>query len=546
MQREIPMATEGMVRAPHTLRIHAACFLILLAVACGVYGNSLFNGFVWDDNEIIVNNPANRDISSIGTLFGSADEITVAGVKTPYYRPLNRLTYLLDYRMFGLNPLGYHAESILIHFLAAFALYLLAWRLFGAPLPAVAAALLLTVHPVNAETVNLIAGRNNLLATLFVFLSFFAFIHAGKGGKRAYSVVAAGFFLMGLLCKETALMLLPFLCVYDITSLRSLRERIAEKFRMLLPFGICTGIYLLLRSGALSGAAGASLDLGHLGQRLAQDIYIIPRYAALLLFPARLNVNYDIPAIFTAGQWWLVPAWIALLCLLAFLVKSGRPVTRFGLLWCAVNFIPIANVVPIPSAPMADRFMYLPAVGVWLVAADQAWVLYAKSRRATAAAALLILFSLGAVTVNRNLDWRDDRSLYESSVKTAPDSSWGHYNLGVALVKGGDVTAAEREFQRAVALNPAHSDAFFQLASIRLERGSYQEAEHYLTMALREDPGNAEAMFNLALLLERVGRPREALSYYEEFLGMAPARFAPMIPRIRAKVEELRREQPRR
>ena len=145
-------------------------FLALLTVA--VYGNSLVNGFVWDDEFIIVNDPAVRDPSGAATLMFSPD------VVKPYYRPLNRASYLLDYRLFGMRPAGFHAVNVLIHLLNVLLLYLLGLRIFRSAAPAVLAAALFAVHPVNAEAVNFLSARNTLLCLFFVLSSILVF-HQG-------------------------------------------------------------------------------------------------------------------------------------------------------------------------------------------------------------------------------------------------------------------------------------------------------------------------------------------------------------------------------
>lgn len=513
--------------------------IILVLVTFGVYANGIGNGFVWDDHEIILNNPTNRDPAAIGKLFRSAD-VVLSTESNPYYRPLNRLTYMIDYQLFGLNPAGYHAESILVHCAAVLALFLLACQLFGSPFPAFAAALLFAVHPVNAEAVNFISGRNNLLATLFVLLSFLLWRRGGREGKRGWRYGAAALFLGGLLCKETALMLLPVLFLDGVTSLRDLRERLREKTVSLLPFFAATALYLVLRAHALSGAVGGSLKLGGFGARLLTDLFIIPRYALNILFPAKLSTGYGIPGTLSWAQWWLVPAWLILVAGVVLLVRSGRPVTRFALFWCAVNFIPIANIVPIPSAPMADRYLYLPALGVWLLVADQGWRLHERFRRGTVAGGLLVIVLLATATVLRNLDWRDDLSLFSSAARTEPANPRIHYNLGTALLERGDLAGAERELRAAIESPLDKANALGQLGYLAAMRNDLGEAERYFTAAVEANPSNAETQFNLALLLEKLGRPREALPHYEMFLRAAPDKFAPLIPRVRARVETLR------
>jgi len=534
------MPAEGITRYLHTKLLFAA---LLAIIVCGVYGNSLRNGFVWDDHEIIVDNPVNKSWSNIGTVFSEPDDLMRgAGVSAPFYRPVNRLSYLVDYQLYGLNPVGYHAENILLHLAVVGSLYLLALRLFGAPLPAFTAALLFAVHPVNAETVNLVSARNNLLAALFVFLSFFAFDRASRGGGKGFYLLSGVFFFLGLLCKETALMLLPFLFVYDLPTLGALRGRLREKLCSTLPLVFFAAAYLALRSAVLTGNSGLSLDLGRLGHRMLQNLFVVPRYLENLLLPLRLSVDYQVPSELTAAAWWLAPVWGAIVVGIVFLWRTGRPVTRAGLVWCAINLFPVANIIPIPSAPLADRFLYLPLLGLSLVAVDQVLRYGERPRKVALCVGAVLTMFLATLTVRRNLDWLDDRSLFTSAIKVAPNSTWGYYNLGVALVDRQDLVGAAQAFQAALGVDPKHSDSLFQLASIQLTAQSYQEAERYLRLALKADPGNAEALFNLAVLLEKLDRGREALPLYEAFVTKVSAKYESLLPRVRSRIALLHKK----
>ncbi len=154
-------------------------FILLLAVVLA-YANTPFNGFVWDDHQIIINNQVNRDLKNIYQIFTSAD-VAFSDDKTPYFRPLNRFTYMLDYRLFELNPFWYHLENIFIHLANALLLfYLLSREVFKRVIPAAIAALLFAVHPANAEAVNFISGRNNVLAVFFVLLSLIFYLRGER------------------------------------------------------------------------------------------------------------------------------------------------------------------------------------------------------------------------------------------------------------------------------------------------------------------------------------------------------------------------------
>ncbi len=181
-----------LVRNRHTVLIVA----LLTSVVLLTYGNSVLNGFVWDDHDIIVNNEVNRDITNASSLFSSADS-TVSGNQKAYYRPLNRLTYLLEYQIFGLNPSGYHLLSVLIHLLAVLLLYFVARFLFNDPVPAFIAALVFAVHPVNAEAVNFISARNSVLCAAFVLSAVLAFFFAAPPVQSRFTICQGCFFLPG-------------------------------------------------------------------------------------------------------------------------------------------------------------------------------------------------------------------------------------------------------------------------------------------------------------------------------------------------------------
>ncbi len=234
-----------------TAAIHMAAILGLSVLS---YANTAANGFVWDDNDIIVNNPQNRDLSAIPSLFASVDR-TQTGHHAEYYRPLTRLTYVVDHQLFGGDAPGYHIENAFLHALAALALYLFVRAAFLDPRAAFAAAVVFAVHPVNSEAVDFLSTRNTVLAALFVFLSLFAYVRARESRRVLFLWLSWASFLAGLLCKETAVMLLATLPVLEWLSpvSRSRRSR-------LVPFLVVFAGYLALRWNALSGLVGTGLE----------------------------------------------------------------------------------------------------------------------------------------------------------------------------------------------------------------------------------------------------------------------------------------------
>ena len=522
-------------------RLNLLIILTLISATIFSYGSSIPNGFVWDDIDIIVNNVMNRELSNIFILFQSADS-TLAGNQTMYYRPLSRLTFMIDYKLFGLNPVWYHLENITIHIFAVLLLFLLMERLFNEPLLAFVTSCVFAVHPVNAEAVNFLSTRNTLLSAVFVLSSFIVYMRAGITGKKVYSYLSAVLFFLGLLCKETAFMLIVILLFYDVTSLRDIRQRVKGKVSELWPFAIAVTIYLGIRAYAVSNIVITNLAAETLLPRVLNNVYIIPKYLMAILFPVNLNAHYSVPDHYGTQWIYILFAWTIIVVVMVFLLKMHRAAIRFGLFWFAINFVPISNIIAIPSAPMADRYMYLPAIGLWLIAADLFCVLYARRthRKAVVSCGVIILICASTITFSRNFVWKDNITFYTEMVKMNPDSELAHYSLGLASMERGDITGAQREWKRTVEINPNYFNVLSLLGQSYLMQNSLAEAEYYYSKALAADPNKAEALYNLAVINEKLLRSREALYYYERFLESPSNQYVNAIEKAREKVQRLR------
>ena len=511
--------------------------LLLALLTIAVYGNSLANGFVWDDEFIIVNDPAVRDLSRATALMLSPD------VVKPYYRPLNRASYRLDYQLFGMRPAGFHAVNVVIHVLNVLLLYLLGLRLFSGAASAALAAALFAVHPVNAEAVNFLSARNTLLSLFFVLSSILVFHQGLTRGSWGRLVVSGLLWFLGLLSKEPAALAIVVIAVMAF-ALPGRRENMPKmKIAVLLPHLVFAGAYAILRVLALGGTAGSSNLLPGLLNRIAINFSVIPQYLGLVLFPSDLTIMHSLSAPTIGDIPWLIAAWGAIVAAVWLLLRTGSVPVYIGLLWFAINYLPISNIVPIPSAPMAERYLYLPAVGLWVIAADRGYALYGKmhNSRALAAAAAMVVVLLGGVTIDRNPDWKSDIALFGSVVRTDPGSSSGHFNLGNSLRDAGDLEGAQQEWREVLRLDPAHSGAMTQLGSFAAVKGDFGNAERWFRAALNAEPGNAMARFNLALVFEKTGRPEEAAAQYDLFLRNVPLEYREYIPRAEENRSRLRK-----
>jgi hypothetical protein len=430
-----------------------------------------------------------------------------------------------------------------IHLLNVLLLYLLGLRFFRTAAPAVLAAALFAVHPVNAEAVNFLSARNTLLSLFFVLSSILVFHEALTKGSRGRLVVSGVLWFLGLLSKEPAALAIIVIAAMAF-ALPGRRENMPKlKIAALLPHLVFAGAYAVLRGLALGGTAGPSIIMPGLLSRIAINFSVIPQYLGLVLFPSDLTIMHSISAPAIGDMPLLIMAWGAIVVAVWLLLRTGSVPVYVGLLWFAINYLPISNIVPIPSAPMAERYLYLPAVGLWIIAADRGYALYGKmhNSKALAAAAAVVVVLLGGVTVDRNPDWKSDIALFGSVVRTDPGSSFGHFNLGNSLRDAGDLEGAQQEWLVTLRLDPANASAMTQLGSFAAVKGDLDKAERWFRAALDADPANAMARFNLALVFEKTGRPEEAAVQYDSFLSNVPLEYQEYIPRAEENRARLRK-----
>ncbi|HIJ86960.1 MAG TPA: tetratricopeptide repeat protein [Desulfuromonadales bacterium] len=510
-----------------------------------VYANSLGNGFVWDDDIVILANPLLK--GSPVTLFSEIDRGHATGV-TPYYRPFTLLSFLLDGKFHGFDALYVRLVNVLLHAATAFLVYRLAVSLKIDRIAAILAGLLFAVHPLQSEAVDFNSARNTLLATFFVVAAYLVHQWSHTHKSFAGSLAGASLFLSGLFSKEIAVGILPFIAAIELENTQSENRNSLQKgFVRLLPYLAGLAFYLILRNNALS-RAGASLDIfpGLMGRQL-DNVYILPRYLLNVVWPRFLSPRYFLPDDFNLYALPLVLAWVCIVGMFWWFVTGGRSrVTLFGLAWLIAFWLPVSGIIPIPSAHLADRYLYTPAIGIWLIVADQFSMLIlcrAQLRRWGIIAAAVIVVALAVVTVKRNQIWKNDITLFTDIVEMYPDQALGYDSLGCAyLDTEHDIDRAEKLFERAYTLNPAFPRLSTQMGYVRFLRGDLQGALEHYNQAIYRNSLDAEALLNRGVVLERLGRYSDAVDSYRRFLT-TPGNELPEARRVMpAKIVELSRK----
>lgn len=533
--------------------------LAIAVLAFLVYANSLSNGFVWDDINVIVNNPALKGPPL--SLFSSID-VNRDFELLPYYRPFTILTFLVEERLHGLAPFLMHLHNVLLHAASAFLVFRLALTLINSTSGAILAGILFAVHPINTEVVDFLSARNTLLAEIFVLSAYLLHRRSIRGNNIPGALAGALFFLAGLFTKETAIMVLPFIAAQEIAVYRTSPDARIRSIARLLPYALVLAVYLGMRWDTLSSLGiqmsiipglgaqqlQATYKIPDLGTRLLDNIYIIPRYLLTVIWPAALTPRYAVPGHFGPLVLPLAAAWICIITGLGWLLTHGRSrTTVFGLLWIVAFWLPVSGIVMFPSSAMADRYLYMPATGLWLVVADQAARMLPSgnpARRSVIAIAMIVLVVLSGVTVRRNFDWNSDISLFGRFAEQYPNDAYSHAGLGNAyfLEHNRDrryLDLAEQEYLKALALTTIVPGVHAKMGYIRLYRGDSEGAVYYYTFALSVFPSDKEALLNRGIALEILGRKKEAREDFKRFLATPGYELADARPYAAARIRAL-------
>jgi tetratricopeptide (TPR) repeat protein len=507
-------------RAPGR-RLRAGLAVGLAAATFALYAPVRRHAFVdWDDDRTIVRNPALRLPLDARAALRALEPYEASWV------PLTRLSLHLDYRLHGLRPAGYLLENAALHAGAAAVLFLALASLTGAAGRSAFVAAVFAVHPLQVESVAWASQRQHVLSGLFWMLGLLAYArYAARPALARYSLVL-GSLAAGLLAGPT-LLTFPFaLLLLDFWPLGRLcpgsgaragaeaRRALLEKLPMLL---LASGVAVATWLAQRSPGAMAQLDPHPLAYRLANAAESTVAYVADAFWPAALAVLYPEPGL-------AISPWRAAACALALVLATvaalrtryTRPYLAVGWLWYLGTLAPALGIVALGPQARADRYSYLPLVGLAIATAWGAVDLAqgrdparapgpgrarARVRKALAAAALVALAALAAAARLQLRHWRDSVALFQRAVAVAPESAPAHHHLGLALVSAGRPLDARPHLERALALGADSAAARAGLALAYEQLGHYPESIAHDRAALRIERGQRHATLHLARVL---------------------------------------------
>jgi Tfp pilus assembly protein PilF len=473
---------------------------LLLAVVALIYGNTLRNEFTMDDGIYVLRNPQVTQ--------ASVREFFAPNKFSNVFRPVTFATLALNWRLGGARPFGFHLFNLILHACVTWLLFLLLDELLGASpqakIVAFAAALIFAVHPLHTEAVASISGRAELLAAGFLFAAWILHLNDQQ-------IPALICFVLALLSKESAVVFLPLLLVGDYAR---------GKWKPILRYAFFAGMTLLylgilwkVQGGRFGQVTIAQLDnpLAVIPPqwRILNALRVAWKYAELHFYPAKLSCDYSYNTIPIYLDWrHTLPA------LLAAMAATGAWIwavwkRRSGLILAGGiylgGFAVTANILMPTGTIMGERLAYLPSAGFCLLAALGWNWLRGRQRTVAVAAAAAIIAAFGMRTMVRNLDWRDNMSLYSAGVRVSPGSAKMHGNLGSEYQAAVQWDLAASEYETALRINPDYPDVLAAYGLLEAWRGHDQAGGHMLErayyMSHRDNPNYDFMAVNYAALL---------------------------------------------
>jgi protein O-mannosyl-transferase len=508
--------------------------LLLAGLTMLLYANSVRNEFVFDDWALIQSNPQIRNLAQYPEVlkWDINRPIPQASDIGTTHRPLRTALLAVQFALFGLDPVGYRMVNIVLHVFNGVLVFSIVRLLLGVN-PAVVAALLFVVHPIQTESVAYISGQRDVLFTFFYLVGFWGFIRYRVTEQFPYLVLTALAYAMGLLTKEMAITL-PLLCaVYDWVRHFSGSEpgvatpvgkaawegfrKVIARYRWLYTGGIVAlGMVLYYFVFVANPSHQRTLYGGGLGPTLNTSARIMVHYLRQLIFPLTLNADYSYNA-FPVSTSLIDPRG-----LLAAVVLTGvgygvvRLLTinrwaGFGALWFFVTLLPVSQIIPHHEL-LAEHFLYLPIAGFCLVVGygvDRG-VAAGRYTGAVVVAFMAVIVLLGIKTVVRNQDWANDLTLWTKTVQTAPNSLRARVNLAQSLKSKGRYEEAMEQFKAHSTIDPESPRGYVGMADTYRLLGSYTEAAENFRKAIKLDPSSIAAIVGLAQVYAETGEHDKA------------------------------------
>ena len=520
------------------LSLMISMFLILAIII--VYGQVGSFDFVhWDDGLYVTENPhVQKGLSKEGFIW--AFKTSRGGS----WHPLTWLSHMVDCELYGLNPAGHHYTNILFHTANTLILFFILFRMTGALWKSAFVAVLFAVHPLHVESVAWVSERKDVLSTFFGLLTIGAYDYYIKTPSFKRYLLVFIFLMLGLMAKPM-LVTFPFvLLLLDFWPLNRIQLKhhyrpqsgkstgngskgiyplIVEK----IPLFILTVIFCVITFFAQkSGGAVVPFDKLPLKERIANALISYVSYVIKAIWPQKLAYFYPY-SINTFSAWQICGAALLIFGAVVGTMYLSRKYlyVSVGLFWYLGTLVPVIGLVQVSGQAMADRYTYIPLIGLFIVVAWGVPDILKRWRYHKIFLGASVIVVLSALTTSAFIQtrhWKNSIALFENAVKVTDNNYHALNNLVTALVDKKKYNKAYDDLSRALKMNPKREDLRMNFANVLFLEGKPDEAISQYQRILQTDSKNADVHYNLACVLYSQNKIKDAVRHYKEALIIEP------------------------
>jgi tetratricopeptide (TPR) repeat protein len=525
----------------HYIHVYWKYILALVLIVFAVHGISLRDHFVnWDDEMMVINNPRIMNLSIAGILHVFNPRSIFADRFTEYY-PIRDLSYMIDYFIWGLNPLGYHLSNLLFEIANVILVFILFQKLFDDRTVSVLSALVFAVHPLTAGVVSWVSCRKDLMAMTFYLIAFIYFVDFYRTKKanekeirstdammvisekfpEKYLIFASIMFTVAIFSKASALPFPGVIIAYMFIV--EDEKRIGKYIKYL-----AVPVIIMIAYALYSYSYTSYFETGTLRQSYGWDWVFMFFPELFVIYTVRFLLPFNLAALYIepGNSSLLEPLFlisflfIALIVYLFFKYIRKDKILFFGFAWIFLNMVPASNIISI-QIKIADRFTYIALAGFGLFLARVFQIAAHKAKGISFFVAAISIASFAVISFMLNLTWYSGVTLWAREIQTRPympgvnATLWGYAMLGQAYRQEGDYDNALKYTHFVLSIDPDYFPSLKEMADIYAHDGNYEEGIRMYKQALKNDLYKSTDYIVIAQMYEKVHKYREAIHAYE-------------------------------
>jgi len=519
--------------------------LLLTLIVLALFGRAIYFDFVnLDDTRYVYENDhLKKGLTASGILW------TFTTTYAEFWHPLTWLSLLIDYQLYGRWAGGYHLTNVLLHLVNTLLLFILFQKMTESPLKSFILSALFALHPLHVEPVAWISARKDVLSTLFFMLTLLTYVRYTKSPSSWHLLLSLFFYLLGLMGKPMVVTLPFLMMLLDFWPLRrlypteplkdtkkgkktkapssstpniTLQEGLIRSLKEKIPFFALTAVMSIV---AYMAQRKEPIKAFPFMARLANAFISYVTYLVKTAFPFDLAVFYPFPTDISYLKATLCAVIVIAISLFLLFRAKRFPPLFVGWFWYVGTLFPVIGIVQVGKHALADRYTYIPLIGIFLALIYGTPPFWEKRRYSKIVVSVTIIFSLSFLSVltYRQLSyWQNDFTLFHHALSVTKNNALAHNNLGAAYKEKGNLTEAEARYREALRIEPDNYLYHINLAGVLSDLGEEKEALYHYREGLKLNPRDVRAHNNFGIILAKEGKIEEAMEHFATAIKLDP------------------------